>query len=207
MSIHLNLPAPGETLIKSTTDWQFRAIGVLPALIFAYRLIQYIDAGNPDWIMYNCNVTLLMLSLGMIFRWELAVRVATIWLAIGVPMWLIDAWVTQILWPASILSHLGGFLLALYAIRRVRATGRSWAPAAAWFLFWQMVTRLTTAPELNVNIAHSPYEFTRTWFPGYWSFWPVCALAVTILSWLAETSLARNFPFTPNAIVPEGNRG
>lgn len=178
-------------------DWhnrQFQLIGALPLLIFLYRLVQYIQVGTPDWIMYNCHVTMVLLSAGMVFGIPLLIRVATIWLVIGLPMWIIDAYFIQELWIASIVSHLGGFLLAIYAIRRVRATGKSWGPAVAWFLLWQMVTRYTTAPELNINIAHTPYEFSRAWFGSYWAFWPLCALAVGLLAWTAEFGLARVYP-------------
>ena len=173
---------------------RFQLVGLLPLLIFLYRLFQYIDEGTPDWIMANCNVTLLMLAAGMLAFRRLPIRVATIWLTIGVPMWLIDAWVTQVLWVASILSHLGGWLLGLFALRSVRVTGKSWLPAAIWFFALQLVTRLTTEPKLNVNIAHKPYEFTGAWFQGYWQFWPVCALVVILLTWLVERWLARTFP-------------
>ncbi len=113
------------------THWKtrrFQLIGLVPLLIFLYRLAQYVDEGTPDWIMANCNVTLVMLALGMLARQRMAIRVSAIWLTIGVPLWLIDAWVTQVLWIASILSHLGGWLLGIYAVRHVRVTGRSWWP-------------------------------------------------------------------------------
>lgn len=185
------------------SDWRsvrFRLVGLLPLLIFLYRLEQYIEVGTPDWIMYNCNITLVMLSLGMILLRELPIRVAAIWLAIGVPMWLIDAWVLREIWIASILSHIGGFLLALYAVRRVRLTGGDWMLAALWFYMLQLVTRFTTAPRYNVNIAHFPYEFTRDWFSSYLVFWPVCAVAVLLLTWLAELILVRHFPVEPGLV-------
>lgn len=181
------------------TSWKtrkFQLIGLAPLLIFIYRLLQYYDEGTPDWIMANCNITLVMLAVGMLAFRQMPIRVATIWLTIGVPMWLIDAWVTQVLWVASILSHLGGWLLGLFALRRVRVDGRSWLPAAAWFFLWQVVTRLTTRPDLNVNIAHTPYEFTKDWFASYWQFWPVCALVVLLLTWLVERGLIRYYPLT-----------
>jgi len=81
------------------TSWKtrkFQLIGLAPLLIFIYRLLQYYDEGTPDWIMANCNITLVMLAVGMLAFRQMPIRVATIWLTIGVPMWLIDAWVTQV---------------------------------------------------------------------------------------------------------------
>ncbi|MGE0102665.1 MAG: hypothetical protein AB7H86_07645 [Blastocatellales bacterium] len=144
--------------------------------------------------MYNCHLSTLLLAVAMFAGWKPGIRIAIIWLIIGLPMWLIDAWVTQVLWIASVVSHLGGFLLAIYAIRQVRATGRSWQPALGWFLFWQMVTRYTTAPELNVNVSHMPYEFCKEWFTSYWQFWPVGALVAAIMVYAVEYGLGRVYP-------------
>lgn len=205
MELLSKLQAKSEHTPVNDGQWKtrrFQLIGLLPLMIFAYRLIQYIDEGTPDWIMANCNVTLVMLSIGMLAFWRLPIRVATIWLTIGVPMWLIDAWVMQVLWIASIISHLGGWLFSLVALREVRATGRSWLPAAGWFFVWQAVTRLTTKPELNVNVAHTPYEFVKNWFSGYWMFWPVCALVVILMTWLVERWLATRFPLAGSVAMP-----
>ncbi len=175
-------------------DKKFRLVGIVPLLIFIYRLAQYISVGTPDWIMYNCHLSTLLLAVAMFAGWRLGIRVAAIWLVIGLPMWLIDAWVFQVLWIASVVSHLGGFLLAIYAIRKIGATGKSWLAALVWFLFWQLVTRYTTAPELNVNIAHTPYESCKIWFSSYWQFWPVSAAVSGLMAWVVEMALVKLYP-------------
>src|SRR5262249_28164385 len=93
-----------------------------------------------------------------------------------------------------IYSHLGGFLIGLYAISKVRATGRSWLPALVWFVFLQVVTRYTTAPELNINLAHSPYEMVKGWFTSYLVFWLVCLLVTTAMVWVVEFGLLTLYP-------------
>jgi hypothetical protein len=173
---------------------RFRLIGVLPIIIFIARLIQYIQVGAPDWIIASCHVSNLMLGIGMIVRAPLLIRVATIWLVIGVPMWIIDAVVSRELWWSSIYSHVGGFLISLYAIGKARATGKSWLPAAIWFACLQLITRFTTAPELNVNIAHFPYELVKGWFTSYWTFWPACLIFITAMVWVVEFMLFTFFP-------------
>jgi hypothetical protein len=180
----------------------FRLAGLIPLFIFLYRLAQYVSVGTPDWIMYNCHLSTLLLAVAMFRGWLLGLRIAAIWLVIGLPMWLIDAWVIQELWVASIISHLGGFLLALYVSQRARATGQSWLPALGWFLFWQLVTRYTTAPQLNINIAHAPYAACARWFPAYWAFWPVCAASAGGLAWGVEWLLARGYPVRATNITP-----
>ncbi len=173
---------------------RFRLIGCFPIIIFIAKLIQYIQVGTPEWIVASCHISNLMLGIGMILRAPMLTRVATVWLIIGFPMWLIDAVVTWEMWWSSIYSHLGGFLIGLYAINRVRATGRSWLPALVWFVFLQMLTRYMTAPELNINVAHSPYPLVSEWFTSYWWFWPVCFLVVTAMVCLVEFGLVKLFP-------------
>jgi hypothetical protein len=95
---------------------RFRLIGVLPIIIFIARLIQYIQVGTLDWIVASCHISNLIVGVGMIFGAPLLVRVATIWLIIGLPMWIIDAVVSWEMWWSSIYSHVGGFLIGLYAI-------------------------------------------------------------------------------------------
>jgi hypothetical protein len=188
-------------VIKTTTQpWnakRFRLIGVLPIIIFIARLIQYIQVGVPDWIVASCHISNLMLGIGMIFGVPLLIRVAAIWLIIGLPMWIIDAVVSRVLWCSSIYSHGGGFLIGLYAISKARATGKSWLPALFWFVFLQLVTRYTTAPELNVNIAHFPYESVNGWFTSYWMFWPVCLIAITAMVRVVEFMLLAFYPLNP----------
>ena len=183
-----------ETIV---TDWKtarFQWIGVLPFIIFFSRLIQYINLGTPDWIVTSCHVSTLLLGFGMVVGRMFMIRVASIWLVIGLPMWLIDAWVSREIWLASIYSHVGGFLLALYAMKRVRATGRSWFPSLIWFVLLQLMTRYTTRPELNINLAHHPYELFKDSFSNYWTFWPVCLLVITALVWIVEFGLTRLYP-------------
>ncbi len=181
----------------ASPEWKtqhFQLVGVLPFLIFFSRLIQYISVNTPDWIIYSCHVSTLLLGIGMVIGSAWAIRVAAIWLVIGLPMWIIDACVTQVIWFASVYSHVGGFALALYAISKVRATGRSWLLALLWFVGLQLLTRFTTRPELNVNFAHTPYELIKGTYGGYWSFWIACTLVVAAMVWVVEFALARFYP-------------
>jgi hypothetical protein len=92
--------------------------------------------------------------------------------------------------------------LALYAIRKVRATGRSWLPALVWFVGLQLLTRLTTRPDLNINFAHAPYELLKSTCGGYWSFWIVSTLAAAAMVRIVEFALARLYPIEGDSRSP-----
>jgi hypothetical protein len=188
-------------MIKTTTrisdDIRFRLIGVLPISMFIARAIQYIQLGEPGWIIASCHISNLMLGVGMIFRTPLLIRVGAIWLVIGLPMWAIDAVLSWVLWWSSIYSHVGGFLIALYAISKTRATGKSWLLALVWFVFLQLVTRYTTTPktlEMNPNVAHFTYPLVEGWFSSYWEFWPVCLIFIAVMVWGVEVTLRMFYP-------------
>ena len=104
-------------MIKTTAQpWDnqlFRLIGVLPIIIFIARLIQYIQVGTPDWILASCHISNLMLGAGMIFGTPLLVRVATIWLVIGVPIMVYQ--LLGVLAPLSTRSNRNGLRHRVWA--------------------------------------------------------------------------------------------
>jgi hypothetical protein len=67
-------------------------------------------------------------------------------------------------------------------------------PALIWFAILQLVTRYTTKPELNVNVAHFPYALVKEWISGYWTFWPVCLIFAAAMVWTAEFTLLTLYP-------------
>lgn len=190
----MQMTAITETAPRTYGLTRMHWMGVASLAIFAWRLLQYISVSTPDWIMYNCHLATLAFGIALLVDWPRVIRVMSIWLFIGLPMWLIDAWVFQVIWVASVFSHLGGFVLAWLAMKRVRATGVEWLPAWLWFLGVQMLTRLTTRPELNINIAHTPYQLFRDSYSSYWTFWWVCALVVLVMVWLVERLHLKLFP-------------
>jgi len=191
-----------ETATEVLRATNFRLIGVLPIIIFVARLIQYVQLDKPGWILASCHISNLMLGVGMIFDAPLLIRVAAIWLVIGLPMWIIDAIVSHELWWSSVYSHAGGFIIAIYAISKARTTGNSWLPATVWFVFLQMVARYTTAEKLNINISQFPYELVKGRFSSYWTFWPVLLIIIIAMVLAVELMLLKFFPV--EATAPAG---
>lgn len=180
--------------------WQttgFRLLGILPLLFFLARVYEYaFNAKTPEQILWSCHISNLLLAVGMFFAWPLLIRIAVFWLILGVPPWIIDMVVSNLVTPVSIFSHLGGFVMAMVAIWFVRAKRGSWLPSLIYFVVLQQITRFLTipGPYTNVNVAHFGYGGMKDWFAHYWTYWLANTAAAAATLWLIDLALAKLFP-------------
>lgn len=182
-----------------TLPWQtlrFRLLGVLPLLFFVARAIEYaVIAETPEQILWSCHVSNLLLAFGMFLANPFLIRVAVFWLILGVPPWIIDMVSSHLITPVSIFSHLGGFIVAIVAIRQVGAKLWSWIPSLIYFVILQQITRLVTAPTdyTNVNVAHFAYNHWVL-FSSYWKYWVVNTALAAATLFIIELVLLWLFP-------------
>lgn len=184
----------------SIPPWQtlrFRLLGFLPLCFFLARAIEYmVVAKTPEQMLWSCHVSNLMLAVGMFMGNPFLIRVAVFWQILGVPPWILDAVVSGLIKMVSIFSHLGGVVVAIYAIRQVGAKRGSWIPSLIYFVILQQITRLLTdpGPYTNVNVAHFAYGPMKDWFASYWMYWVANTSAVALTLIIIEFVLLRLFP-------------
>lgn len=179
---------------------RFRLLGLIPLFFFIVRLVDYVWWGTPSHIWWSCHVANLTLALGMFVGNLRLMRLAILWLILGLPPWVLDMVVTKIVWPSSLLTHLGGALFALFVLAKVRMVRGGWWLALLWFVILQLLSRWLTDPKYNVNAAFHGYGQTKDWFSSYWRYWLAnTALAGALLCAL-EWACARIFP------PPKSNR-
>jgi hypothetical protein len=183
-----------------TPPWQtlrFRLLGLLPLCFFIVRGIEYIVvAKTPEQMLWSCHISNLLLAVGLFMGSPFLIRVAVLWLILGVPPWIIDmVWSKQIT-LVRVFSHLGGFIVAILAIRWVGAKRGSWIPSLVYFVILQQITRLLTdpTPYTNVNVAHFAYGPMKDWFASYWTYLVANTAAVALLLIIVEFVLLRLFP-------------
>ena len=172
----------------------FRLCGLIPLGFFVVRLVDYLNWGTPAHIWWSCHIANLTLAVGMLLGNLLLVRLAVLWLILGLPPWALDMWVTRIVWPISLLTHLGGALFAVWVAWRVRMARGVWGWALLWFLALQLLSRFITPLATNVNGAYHGYGPTKDWFGSYWQYWLANAALAAALLWLLEWGLAKLFP-------------
>ena len=184
------LPLPWQTL-------RFRLLGFLPLCFFLARAIEYIIvAKTPEQMLWSCHISNLMLAAGLFMGNPFLIRVAVFWLILGVPPWIAEMIWSKMTTAVSIFSHLGGFIVAIVAIRRVGAKPWVWIPSLIYFVILQQITRLLTdpGPYTNVNVAHFGFGPMKDWFASYWTYWAANTSAVALTLIIIEFILARLFP-------------
>lgn len=172
----------------------FRLSGLIPLGFFVIRLVDYINWGTPSQIWWSCHVANLMLAVGMLLSNLLLIRLATLWLLLGLPPWGLDMALTKIVWPSSLLTHLGGAVLAVLVLAKVRMARGVWWLALLWFVALQLLSYWLTDPKYNVNAAFHGYGPTQYWFGSVWQYWLVNTGLAGALLWELECGLAWLFP-------------
>ncbi len=176
---------------------RLRLLGFLPLAFFFAQALHYWRINELGHMLWMCNIGNLLLALGLFFNKPLLIRVAAIWVIPGLAVWL--QWVV-LAWGvflSSTLAHVGGIIVGMIAIRRVRMERGIWPYALGWYLIIQLLSRLVTPAELNVNVSHSVYAGWEQTFDAYWKFWLVLTLATAIILWVIELLLYKLWP--PNA--------
>ncbi len=175
------------------TAW-FRSLGWLPLIFFIARAVEYVQVGTPSQVLWMCHLSNLMLAVGLFLANPFVIRVAVLLLIFGVPPWAVEMAVSRLVTPVSIASHLGGTIVGLIVIAKVGAKPRIWAPSWALYIVVQLICRLTTRPELDINNAHRIYSIWKDTFSSYWQYWPIATLVVGISMWVFEFGLLKLFP-------------
>lgn len=189
-----------NSLTDNRPTCKLRWLGLLPLAFFIARFIEYVwVAKTPEQVLWCCHLSNLLLAGGLFFQRPRLIRIAALWLLLGFPPWALDMFLTGLVTPVSVLSHLGGALIALAALHRTGVTGRDWPPALLAFVTIQQLTRLLTVPGplTNVNVAHFAYGPWRELITSYWLYLVVNSILAGIALWLIERMLRAIFPVRP----------
>lgn len=192
---------PPNKIVSETptgiSDWQFRALGLLPLLFFLAQGIHYWRISQLGHMLWMCNIGNLLLAAGLFWQRPALIRAAAIWTIPGLIMWLL---LTVPQWGivfASVLAHVGGLIVGLIALRLVGVDRRSWAMALLWYFIVQVASRLTTPVDFNVNASQRTYPGWELTFSAYWKFWLVMSALVALMLWLITYVLNKLWPTGP----------
>ncbi len=182
--------------ISGSETRRFRLLGLLPLAFFIARVIEYVNVGTPEHILWSCHVSNLLLALGMFLGVPALIRITAFWLILGVPPWFYDMVATGLITPVSIFSHLGGAVIGILALRRVRPKCGSWIISLIFFLVLQQITRYLTPADIymNVNVAHFAYGPFKELISDYWTYWAVNSFLTGLALWIMEWTLIFIFP-------------
>ncbi len=166
-------------------DLRFRLLGFLPLIFFFAQARHYWRINELGNMLWMCNIGNLMLAVGIFLKRPLLIRVAVIWMVPGLIVWFIYVVLAWGIFLSSTLAHVGGFVVGMFVLQRVRMDRVSWLYALGWYFIVQLLSRLFTAAALNVNVAHAVDPAWQQVFNSYWKFWLVLLLiAIALLGGL-----------------------
>jgi hypothetical protein len=177
---------------------RFRLLGVLPLAFFLAQAVHYWRLGQLGHMLWMCNIGNLVMAIGLFLGQPMLIRVPAMWSIPGVVIWFRYVVMEWGLFGSSMSAHVGGLIVGLVALRRVRVDRTAWLYCLGWFLILQFVSRLTTPVEMNVNVSHAVYQGWQQIFTAYWKFWLVMTLLVAVGFWLLGLVLNKLWPVRPS---------
>lgn len=130
-------------------------------------------------MLWSCHVATLAIAAGLLGGWLLPVAAGTVFhIGAGIPSWLVETLVSGRWFPTSVAVHTLPAAVGVLCFRRRGRLPRG-TLTAAWSLDLGMVpvSRWTTAPEWNVNLAHETWKPLEPFFPSLFAFHVAAALA------------------------------
>jgi len=190
-----------------------RLLALFPLAFFTAQAIHYLQINQLGHMLWMCNIGNLLLALGLFLGEAMLIRVAVIWMVPGVAVWfayVVPTWgallsggfsYVQLFGVlSSTLAHLGGCAVGIAVLRRVGMDGRAWLYAYIWYFCVQLLSRLISPAEMNVNLAHAIQPGWEQTFSSYLKFWLVLSLLVGICLWVLGLILKWLWPASPAQI-------
>jgi hypothetical protein len=168
-----------------------RWTAAIPALAVAWAIVTYALRSSTAEALWMCNITNLILAVGIARRSLFLAWVATTWLVIGVPLWIWDAIIARSVNPHAFATHVVAAVLGVLAVRGTRPAKWSWVTAVWLGALVQIVSRMATPPEYNVNASHATYKGLYDLVgSNYVVYWFITAFLVGGSLWLVQWLLS-----------------
>jgi hypothetical protein len=173
---------------------KLRLLGILPVICFLAQGLHYSRRNELGNLLWMCNVGNLLLAMGLFLERPLVIRLSAIWMIPGLFIWFIYVVLPWSPFLSSTLAHVGGLIVAMYALSKVRMDRTAWRWAFGWYLMVQLASRFVTPPELNVNLAHAVQPGWERAFGSYWTFWLLLTVITVVVLWLSGLFLWSIWP-------------
>jgi hypothetical protein len=173
------------------------ALGVLGLLCYAVHGGQYLLRRQGENLLWVCHLGALAVGLGLLIRQPGLVAVGTLWLTVGLPLWIYDLASGGEFLPTSLLTHVGGLILGFIGIRRLGLPKGLWWKSAFGLAAIFLVTRVATPPPSNVNLAYRIYPGFERYFFGSHAFYLAGLLALFSVVALGFQVGLRGLGFAP----------
>lgn len=171
-----------------------RWLGLILIAVFVWHGCNMTLAYSSAIMLWSSHVATMVLALGLIFGLRAAVAAGFLFhVAIAFWAWLVETIFTREIFWGSVALHILPIVFGAAYLRGTGPLGRGIVPLA-WAIQVVMmpITRWTTKPDWNVNLAHAPWTPVAAWFPQFWLFHLVAftlTLGVLVIAWWAVNRL------------------
>lgn len=140
---------------------------VLPLLFFCLKVWQYSEPGKLYQILWFCNISNLVLAVAIFIRRANLIFICSIILSIGLPIWIFDFLYFKDFHFFSLFTHIASPALGFLLVRRINFSMHVLWQAQLYYIVLQLLARLLSPPELNINVAFTVYEPVRVMFNSF----------------------------------------
>ena len=192
---------------QTLSQTQRRLLGTLSLACFSAQAIHYWDINQLGHMLWMCNIGNLLLAIGIFFEEAILIRVAVMWMMPGVVVWflyVVPTWGMLLTGKlsfgqlfgvlSSTLAHIGGISVGLVVLRKVGMDGRAWLYAFIWYFVVQLLSRVLTPADMNVNLSHRIQDGWEQTFSSYLKFWLLLTLLVGLGLWILGFLLKMLWP-------------
>jgi hypothetical protein len=192
---HTNSQRVPKTLtVNKLLEPSNRWLGMLPLAFFLAQVVHYWRINELGHLMWMCNIGNLLFAVGLFLRLRRLMLIAIIWTIPGLFIWLLYVVLAWGVFFSSTLAHIGGLAVGMLVLRKIGMDRRTWLYAFGWYLGLQLLSRLFTPPNLNVNLAHAIQPGWDHLFRTYWQFWLVLTSVVGLTLWGLEILFRKVWP-------------
>lgn len=179
-------PSRPEEPYTLPSSYKFRLLAILPLLFFVGQGVHYWRIDQMGHMLWMCNIGNLLLAVGIALDNVRLMRVAIIWTIPGLIIWLVYVVAAWGVFFTSTMAHVGGLFVGIFVLRRIGMERGVWLYAFGWYLLVQLLSRLITSSELNVNLSHRIQPGWDQVFGAYWQFWLVLTFVSAGVLWSVE---------------------
>jgi hypothetical protein len=148
-----------------------RILGGLAALgFYGVHAAHHLRHHQPEHALWACHLASVLVGVGLLAGSANANAIGFLWLVLGVPLWLTDPATGGPFLATSLLTRVGGLLLAVLGLGILGMPAQAWWKAVLAFVALQQVTRVLTPPAANVNLAFAVWPGWEGRFHSYVSY-------------------------------------
>jgi len=171
-----------------------RWLGLLALAFYAVHCASHVRRGHVEDVLWSCHIAALLIGVGLLGGWATWVAIGVTWLAVGVPLWLLDVASGGEFNPTSVLTHVGGLVVGIIGLWHLGMPGQVWWKELLALAALQQLCRWVTPAEANVNVAFSVYPSMRAYFASYWVYLGTMGVLFAGIFVVVEIALRKLMP-------------